>query len=127
MLQDLDYILAKLAWMRREHIWPDGLRYLWTDAFDLILLISLHRKTGDQRWLDEAETLVSDVERLLGRPRGFRIGEAPDRDGQYYHYLARWLFALGRLGEHDPVWRARGVAIARDIHRSFVLPGWGVV
>lgn len=127
MSQDLDYVLAKLDWMRRERIWPNGLRYLWTDAFGLVLLISLYRETGEQRWLDEAEALVAEVERVLGRPRGFRIGEEPGRHGQYYHYLAMWLFALARLGEHDPVWRARGVAIARDIHRPFVVPGRGVI
>ena len=127
MKHDLAYVLAKLDWMKRERIWPNGLRYLWTDAFGLILLVSLHRETGEPRWLDQAEELVAAVDRVLGRPRGFRIGEAPQRDGQYYHYLAMWLVALARLGEHDPVWRARGVAIARDIHRPFVLPGRGVV
>ena len=25
--------LDKLAWMREQRIWPNGLRYLWTDAF----------------------------------------------------------------------------------------------
>jgi hypothetical protein len=29
----IEYVLDKLRWMRAEHIWPDGLRYLWTDAF----------------------------------------------------------------------------------------------
>lgn len=127
MMHDLAYVITKLDWMRRERIWPNGLRYLWTDAFGLVLLVSLHRETGEQRWLDQAEELVAAVERVLGRPRGFRIGEAPERDGQYYHYLAMWLVALARLGEYDPVWRARGVAIARDIHRPFVLPGRGVI
>ena len=40
--------------------------------------------------------MVAEVARVLGRPRGIRIGEAPDRDGQYFHYLAMWLFALAR-------------------------------
>jgi hypothetical protein len=30
------------------------------------------------------------VQRVLGRQRGIRIGEEPDRDGQYFHYLAMW-------------------------------------
>lgn len=46
MLDDLDYVIAKLDWMRRERIWPNGLRYLWTDTFGLILLISIYRTTG---------------------------------------------------------------------------------
>jgi hypothetical protein len=39
---DTDYVLAKLHWMREEQIWPNGLRYLWTDAFGLVLLVSRH-------------------------------------------------------------------------------------
>ena len=38
-LHDLDYVLKKLYWMRDQHIWPNGLRYLWTDAFGLVLLV----------------------------------------------------------------------------------------
>ena len=88
MLSDVGHVLTKLDWMRAERIWPNGLRYLWTDAFGLILLVSLHRALKDDAYLDEAESLVAEVERVLGRPRGIRIGEAPDRDGQYFHYLA---------------------------------------
>lgn len=127
MLQQIDYVLAKLDWMRRERIWPNGLRYLWTDAFGVVLLVSLYRKLGDAAWLDQAEALVADVERVLGRPRGLRIGQAPDRDGQYFHYLAMWLFALARLGEHRPEHRERAVRIAQDIHSAFVIPGVGVI
>lgn len=125
--RDLDYVLAKLEWMRTEGIWPNGLRYLWTDAFGVVLYVSLYRETGEQRWLDAAVQLVADVDRVLGRPRGYRIGEAPDRDGQYFHYLAMWLFALQRLGEHDHAYRDKGIAIVRAIHRPFVRPGLGVI
>ncbi len=127
MLREIDYVLAKLDWMRREGIWPNGLRYLWTDAFGVVVLVSLYRELEDETWLDQAEALVADVERVLGRPRGLRIGEAPDRDGQYFHYLAMWLFALARLGDHRPEHRERGVAIAKDIHSAFVVPGLGVI
>src|SRR5205085_3079995 len=127
MLRDTGYVLRKLDWMRSVRIWPNGLRYLWTDAFGLVLLISLHKRLGDRRYLDQAEQLVADVERVLGRPRGLGIGEAADRDGQYFHYLAMWLFALARLGDVKPEYRERGVALARDIHRAFVIPGRGVV
>jgi hypothetical protein len=125
-LQDVDYVRRKLDWMRAERIWPNGLRYLWTDAFGVVLYVSLFRVTGDERWIGAAEALVADVERLLGRPRGLRIGEAADRDGQYFHYLAMWMFALARLGELKPEYRKRGVALARDVHAAFVLPGRGV-
>jgi uncharacterized protein (DUF427 family) len=93
------YVLAKLDWMARERIWPNGLRYLWTDAFGIVLFVSLYRELGESKWLDRAEALVADVEHVLGRPHGLRIGKAPERDGQYFHYLAMWLFALQRLGE----------------------------
>jgi hypothetical protein len=102
------------------------LRYLWTDAFGVVLYVSLYRELGEERCLNEAETLVAEVERVLGRPRGLRIGEAPDRDGHYFHYLAMWLFALARL-DLKPEYRARGIALARDIHPAFVIPGRGVI
>ena len=73
-------------------------RYLWTDAFGVVLLVSLWREIRDDRLLRECEWVVAEVERVLGRPRGIRIGEEPDRDGQYFHYLAMWIFALERLG-----------------------------
>lgn len=126
-LREIDYVLNKLDWMRDERIWPNGLRYLWTDAFGLVLYVSLHRETGEEKWLDSARELVADVDRILGRPRGYRIGEAADRDGQYFHYLAMWLYALACLGEHDPGYRAKGIQVARDVHQPFVIPGTGVI
>ncbi len=99
--KDIGYVLAKLNWMRAERIWPNGLRYLWTDAFGVVLLVSLYAELGELRFLDEAEWVVSEVDRVLGRPRGIRIGEAPNRDGQYFHYLAMWLYALSVLARQS--------------------------
>jgi hypothetical protein len=126
-LHDVEGVLARLEWMRRESIWPNGMRYLWTDAFGVVLLVSLWRETGDARHVEQAEWVVGEVERVLGRPRGLRIGEAPERHGQYFHYLAMWMFALGRLGTINGRYRAKAIALARDIHPAFVLPGAGVV
>jgi len=53
----------------------------------------------DKKYLDAAEDLVKEVYRVLGRKRGLRIGEEPDRDGQYFHYLTKWIFALNQLGK----------------------------
>ena len=39
----IDFVLAKLRWMREQKIWPNGLRYLWTDAFGVVLLVSLYK------------------------------------------------------------------------------------
>ncbi len=124
---DVDYVLAKLRWMRDNRIWPNGLRYLWTDAFGVVLLVSLHEALGGDNFIDEAERVVADVDRVLGRPRGVRIGEEPDRDGQYFHYLAMWLYALARLARHVPGYRSKGIELARQIHDAFVLPGRGVL
>lgn len=125
--RDLPAVLARLQWMRERRIWPNGLRYLWTDAFGVVLLVSLFRRLGEKRYLDEAEWVVAEVDRVLGRRIGIRIGEAPDRDGQYFHYLAMWLFALGRLGTVRPGYQERAVALARAIHPRFVVPGAGVI
>jgi hypothetical protein len=72
VLRDVDYVLAKLHWMRENGIWPNGLRYLWTDAFGVVLLVSLHEELGDDRFIDEAQWLVAEVDRVLGRPGGIR-------------------------------------------------------
>ncbi len=125
--KDIGYVLDKLNWMRAERIWPNGLRYLWTDAFGVVLLVSLYAELGERRFLDEAEGVVADVDRVLGRRRGIRIGEAPDRDGQYFHYLAMWLYALSALARHVPAYRDKGVDLVRQIHPAFVVPGRGVV
>jgi hypothetical protein len=60
-------------------------------------------------------------------PAGIRIGEAPDRDGQYFHYLAMWLFALRALSERLPAYRQRAIALVRQVHPRFVRPGVGVI
>ena len=124
---DITYVLDKLSWMRAQRIWPNGLRYTWTDAFGVILLVSLYAELGQPRFLDEAEWVVSEVGRVLGRPRGIRIGEAPDRDGQYFHYLAMWLYALAILACHVPAYRSMGVDLVHQIYPAFVVPGRGVV
>ncbi|MDX1584569.1 MAG: hypothetical protein R3338_13315 [Thermoanaerobaculia bacterium] len=127
VLNETSWALDRLDWMRKRNIWPHGKRYLWTDAFGLLLLISLHHETGEPGFLDEAERLVDEVDRVLGRERGIRIGEAPDRDGQYFHYLAMWIYALTRFGEVRNEYRERAIRLVREIHSAFVIPGRGVI
>lgn len=127
MDQSVSYVQAKLQWMRSNAIWPNGLRYLWTDAFGLVLLVSLYETLAEQSYLDEAKWLVCEVDRVLGRPRGVRIGEEPDRDGQYFHYLAMWLYALAVLGRHDAGYRSKGIELVRQIHEPFLVRGRGVI
>jgi len=121
------YVRNKLRWMHSQQIWPNGLRYLWTDAFGVVLLVSLFEELGERPFLDDAEWLVADVNRVLGRPLGIRIGEEPDRDGQYFHYLAMWLFALAMLGRHIPDYKQLGIDLARQIHEPFLVRGRGVI
>lgn len=127
MNRDTSYVLGKMDWMGAQRIWPNGRRYLWTDAFGLVLLVSLYAELGNRKFLDQAEHLVAEVDRVLGRVRGIRIGEAPDRDGQYFHYLAVWLYGLSVLARHLPAYRTKGIDLVRQTHRAFVLPGRGVI
>ncbi len=127
MLTDIATVFEKLDWMEDQHIWPNGKRYLWTDAFGLVLLVSLYNEFEDNRFLEKAERLVVDVDRVLGRPKGYRIGEEPDRDGQYYHYLAMWIYALYRLGAIEPAYWKKAVDLVHDIHPRFVIPNVGVI
>ena len=124
---DVDYVLAKLEWMREQSIWPNGLRYLWTDAFGVVLLASLYRELEEDKYFAQAEWVVGEVDRVLGRERGIRIGEEPDRGGQYFHYLAIWIFALAVLAKYEPRYRRKGVDLVRQIHDAFLVPGHGVV
>lgn len=45
-----------------------------------------------------------------------------DRDGQYYHYLVRWMHALGRMGVvlADARYHAWAVELAKAAHGAFV-------
>jgi len=120
-------VLKKLTWMREQRIWPNGLRYLWTDAFGVILLASLYGELHEDKFLAEAEWVVAEVDRVLGRARGIRIGEEADRDGQYFHYLAMWIYALAVLAKYDPRYRRKGVELVHQIHDAFLVPGHGVI
>ncbi|HZW58948.1 MAG TPA: hypothetical protein VFE85_01535 [Woeseiaceae bacterium] len=120
-------VLEKLAWMRARRIWPNGLRYLWTDAYGVVLLVSLYERLGERVFLDDAQRVVAEVQRVLGRPRGIRIGEQEDRDGQYFHYLSMWMYALAVLARHEPAYRDSGVELVRQVHEPFVVPGRGVI
>jgi hypothetical protein len=103
-----------------------GGRYLWTDAFGVVNLLTMHYQYNlsekpdgrDNRYLILADRLVNTVHNVLGRTRegksrlpgatdsnplggGLRIGKTdahgPDADGQYHHYLTLWMFALNRM------------------------------
>lgn len=108
------------------------------------LVEQVHRVLGRHRADDPRDGWISGLDEETGARRptagGLRIGkpepERPpgepydpqrewDRDGQYYHYLTRWMDALMRM------WRATGqerfhrwaVELAEAAHRGFVADG----
>ncbi len=116
----------RLEGLSRGGFWPAGPRHLWTDAFGVVLLLSLFGESGDEERLDEARQLVGQVDRVLGRRRGIRSGERRDRDSQSFQHLSLWVHALERLGRIDPKYQERAVNLVREIHSSFVRPRVGV-
>ncbi|KAJ5084546.1 hypothetical protein NUU61_009125 [Penicillium alfredii] len=103
-------------------------RYLWTDAFGVINLLTMQKEYSragggsvhDGRYLILARRLIEAVHDILGRTRdgrsrlpgatdlnplggGLRIGKTDERgsdgDGQYHHYLTVWMFALNRMAK----------------------------
>lgn len=119
-------------------------RYLWTDAFGVVNLITLARETSSPVYLTLARRLVQTVHDVLGSNRegtarlpratdarpldgGLRIGKlsehGSDADGQYHHYLTLWMFALNRLalatGEKE--YNQLAVQLAKAIHPHFVV------
>jgi len=115
-----------LEFMEKNKIWPNGLRYLWTDSFGLVLLVSLYNETKNTKWLDLSEKLVKDVNKVLGRKIGYRIGEQPDRHGQYYHYLIMWVYALWRLGQIKYEYHKHSIDLIKQIHKPFLVKGRGI-
>ena len=124
-------------------------RYLWTDAFAVMTWVGLHEATDERRFLELARALVREVHEVLGvngadpehpTARGLRIGKplperAPDepydpalewdRDGQYYHYLTKWMHALERIASAtgDERYRRWAAELGQVAHRAFTHPG----
>jgi len=118
--------LSKLQWLDKQKIWPKGKRYLWTDAFGVVNLLNLSKELDDPSYFSLAEQVIEDVYKVLGRDKGIRIGEQPDRDGQYYHYLTKWLYALHVMGKFKPKYQEMAVNLVKEIHPHFMVPGHGV-
>lgn len=131
-LKELDWVTARLDWMADKSIWPwgKGVRYTWTDAFGVVLLVSLYSHTGDAKWLQQAEAVAADVWKVLGDARCLRIGLEPFEDRfpySYAHYNAMWLYALHCLHKAHPGGghRDRAIAMVKSTHPCFVVPGRG--
>jgi hypothetical protein len=64
----------------------------------------------------------------IGKPLNERAPHAPydaqlewERDGQYYHYLTKWMHALRQIGAvtRDPTYLRWAVELAKTAHRAF--------
>src|SRR2546423_988463 len=123
-----------------------GRRYLWTDAFAVTNYLGLAIETRERRFIDRALALIGAVHATLGRQRpdaahptagGLRIGKplperSPgeplderlewDRDGQYFHYLTKWMHALDQTTRVTGDLRCTCWAreLAQTAHRAFV-------
>lgn len=122
-------------------------RYLWTDAFGVVNYISLASREGEVQYLAQAEALIDAVHNVLGKERpgghasprlggasddhptrgGLRIGKIheendPDGDGQYFHYLTKWCFALNRmyLVTDEEKYNRWAVELMEVAHSAFV-------
>jgi hypothetical protein len=127
---------------QRRYLWTDAFavcNFLALDRPDLAhqLVDHVHRELGRHR-ADDARTgwisglSETDAERhptinglRIGKPLHERAPAEPiderlewERDGQYFHYLTKWMTALHRLGDerfHD--W---AIELARVAHHRFV-------
>ncbi len=121
-------------------------RYLWTDAYAVGNFLALDRKDLARKLVDRVHNTLGrhrgddgrrgwlshagEARPTLG---GLRIGKglperAPserydpqlewDRDGQYFHYLTKWIVALDRFG--DPTLHRWAVDLAKAAHKGFV-------
>lgn len=119
-------------------------RYLWTDAYGVCNYLTLYKETGQNEFLNQAKILIVTVHNALGRTRdgskrlgnstddhplngGLRIGKPSDEgsdmshDGQYYHYLTKWMFALNRMSlvSNEPQYNRWAIELAQAIHAKF--------
>jgi hypothetical protein len=131
------------AWRPKKYADNKG-RYLWTDAFGVCNYITLFCETKEPMYLEQADALIKEVHDTLGKDRalkkrlgnstddrpllgGLRIGKedpegTPDGDGQYFHYLTKWMYALNRMTivKNDPKYNDWALDLAKVAHDSFI-------
>ncbi|MGC9965833.1 MAG: hypothetical protein ABSE08_10545 [Syntrophobacteraceae bacterium] len=98
--------------------------------------VLLGRHRGDDRRSGWISGLSEDEGRLHPCGGGLRIGKTMnergphgpfddrlewDRDGQYFHYLTKWMHALCRVSAvtHDPIYRRWAAELAKTAHDAF--------
>jgi hypothetical protein len=109
----------------------------------LQLVEQVHNVLGRHRQDDPRQGWISGLNERegAGRPTagGLRIGKKInerqssdpvderlewDRDGQYYHYLTKWMHALNRVSRvtNDQTYSTWAMDLARTAHRAFAYP-----
>jgi len=107
----------------------------------ILLVDQVHRTLGRHRRDDKRTGWISGFSDAEGARHptigGLRIGKILpergrddpcderlewDRDGQYFHYLTKWMHALNRVGmvTGDPKYRRWAVELARAAHTGFI-------
>ncbi|MCU0594489.1 MAG: hypothetical protein MUC98_03365 [Desulfobacterota bacterium] len=110
-------------------------------AMALRLVEQVHRVLGRHREEDKRSGWISGLSEEEGARHptagGLRIGKGMkergprepyderlewDRDGQYYHYLAKWMHALNRVSRAtgNPLYNEWAVELAKAAHARFV-------
>jgi hypothetical protein len=106
----------------------------------LRLVDQVHHTLGRHRDDDPRQGWISGLDSLEGEQhptiRGLRIGKRLnerkagepqnerlewDQDGQYYHYLTKWMHGLGRVGQvtGDPTYIGWAIELAQAAHARF--------
>ena len=106
----------------------------------LALVFQVHHTLGRHREDDSRKGWISGLSEeegeihptrgglRIGKPMNERKAEEPpdemlewDRDGQYFHYLTRWMHALNRaaLATGDPTYTRWAIELARAAHAAF--------
>jgi len=119
--------------------WREGRRQEDLDLA-LRLIDQVHHTLGRYRPGDQRQGWLSGLDEAEGerRPtaRGLRIGKPLDerrpdqtydlmleweRDGQYYHYLTKWMHALAQAGRvtEEARYIEQGIELARAAHAAF--------
>ena len=133
----------------RRYLWTDAFAVTtWVGLGEIdrarALVEQVHRVLGRHRDDDPREGWISGLDEAEGEAHptagGLRIGKplperGPgeaydpqqewDRDGQYFHYLTRWMHALDQLAHAsgEPRYRRQAQELAVAAHRGFVRRG----
>ncbi|MBI5557428.1 MAG: hypothetical protein HY885_07295 [Deltaproteobacteria bacterium] len=110
-------------------------------ALALNLVDQVHAVLGRHRPDDSRSGWISGLDEAQGRAHptagGLRIGKKMnergpgepvnaelewEQDGQYYHYLTKWMHALNQVGTvtADPIYHVWAKELARAVHAAFV-------